>query len=83
MVGSTPGSELVGVESKAEFTDLAYDLFMDRETYEGRSVADDIIDDRSGSAVEVWDGTIDIPYTLLCPRIYSDGMSSSRQQCDL
>ena len=52
--------QIVGAELKPDFIDLRYDLFMNRETHEGRFVAGDIFEDTPGNAMEALDGTIDI-----------------------
>ncbi len=60
LVDGAPGSQLVGAELKPEFIDLGYDLFKDRETFAGRFVTGDVLDDTSASTLKALDGTIDI-----------------------
>ena len=65
VVDGAPGSQLVGIELRAEFIDLGYDLFIDRDTYQGRFVAGDIFEDTPGSAMKSLNGTIDIVHIAL------------------
>lgn len=54
-----PSSQIVGAELRSEFIELGYDLFKDRDTYEGKFVVGDIVADSPGSPTEALKGTID------------------------
>ncbi|KAF4636417.1 hypothetical protein G7Y89_g1657 [Cudoniella acicularis] len=45
VVDGAPGKQLIGVELKPEFISLGFELFKDREKYEGQLFAGDIFDE--------------------------------------
>ena len=55
-----PSSRLGGVELRAEFIELGYELFKDRERFEARLIASDIFDDTLAGALETLDGGVDV-----------------------
>ena len=70
LLDGAPASHVVGVELKAEFIDLGYDLFKDRDSFQGRFIAGDILDDAPGSAVNALNGTIDIVHVALVLHLF-------------
>ena len=57
MADGAPSKQLTGVELRDEFIELGFDLFKDRDTYEGQLIAGDIFDKAAMSAL---DGQADV-----------------------
>ncbi|KAJ5286788.1 hypothetical protein N7478_002474 [Penicillium angulare] len=60
-IDDAPAANLIGIDLQRGFLDLGYDLFKDRDTFEGKSLASDLLnpDDHS---LDVINDTVDVSH---------------------
>ena len=59
VVDGVPSSRVAGVELRRDFIDLGFELFQDRETFQGRMIAGDVFDESLEAPIRVLDGSVD------------------------